>query len=517
MLLCCDLARATRGARTRGHVLSSWVRLPPSRVVVGCIGARRRRHALVSAIKCKGNSGAAAGNTPPSLRISVCQSARASGTCWRACAGRGRRGVVLRVYHALAAHAKANAATAELPPAGQWLRAANIGARKTSDIQRHCSSSCPALAENSNSCDARRALVGYTLCKFGRKRSLRSAHASDCTAMLHSPRCSWGRKMAAPPPLPSGSISQSSGGKARKPSLPLPPRSSPSPRSSRAGGKARKPPLAPQPRSSPELTRPRSSSNSRSSLADGGMARKPSGGKTKKPRRPRSAPTRPLSDHQDSSDTLASTHPGSMRGEHSSLHPAVPPPPPPPPRRSASPPPPGSDVLTDTPGELARDTEESSRAPPCSTEPSGEEGERAGAEAALQGGVMLDELEEAAAAVATLQMAKAEEEAEGGRRGGSSGEEGEEEGEEEGGLPSTAPAASAALCALWGPGGARWAGGRLCGLADLSLRCILRNLAQQERPRRVPLHRALHRASLRALYRALHSALHSAVPNRAQH
>ena len=154
MLLCCDLARATRGARTRGHVLSSWVRLPPSRVVVGCIGARRRRHALVSAIKCKGNSGAAAGNTPPSLRISVCQSARASGTCWRACAGRGRRGVVLRVYHALAAHAKANAATAELPPAGQWLRAANIGARKTSDIQRHCSSSCPALAENSNSCAA---------------------------------------------------------------------------------------------------------------------------------------------------------------------------------------------------------------------------------------------------------------------------------------------------------------------------------------------------------------------------
>ena len=174
-------------------------------------------------------------------------------------------------------------------------------------------------------------------------------------------------------------------------------------------------------------------------------------------------------------------------------------------------------MLTDTPGELARDTEESSRAPPCSTEPSGEEGERAGAEAALQGGVMLDELEEAAAAVATLQMARAEEEAEGGRRRGSSGEEGEEEGEEEGGLPSTAPAASAALCALWGPGGARWAGGRLCGLADLSLRCILRNLAQQERPRRVPLHRALHRASLRALYRALHSALHSAVPNRAQH
>ena len=46
---------------------------------------------------------------------------------------------------------------------------------------------------------------------------------------------------------------------------------------------------------------------------------------------------------------------------------------------------------------------------------------------------MLDELEEAAAAVATLQMARAEEEAEGGRRGGSSGEEGEEEGEEEGG------------------------------------------------------------------------------------
>ena len=191
MLLCCDLARATRGSRTRGHVLSSWVRLPPSRVVVGCIGARRRRHALVSAIKCKGNSGAAAGNTPPSLRISVCQSARASGTCWRACAGRGRRGVVLRVYHALAAHAKANAATAELPPAGQWLRAANIGARNPSDIQRHCSRSCPALAENSNSCDAH-ACVGWlyfvqvwtkTIAPLSTRKRLHS-HAPFATMLL---------------------------------------------------------------------------------------------------------------------------------------------------------------------------------------------------------------------------------------------------------------------------------------------------------------------------------------------
>ena len=127
MLLRCDLARATCGAGTRAHGLSSWVRLPPSRVNVGCMqfaSDRGRRQTLVSAIKCKGNRAAAVWGAV--LRLGVCQCAKVRGTCWRACAGRGRRGVVLRVYHTLAAHANANAATAELPPAGQSLRA-NIG------------------------------------------------------------------------------------------------------------------------------------------------------------------------------------------------------------------------------------------------------------------------------------------------------------------------------------------------------------------------------------------------------
>ena len=73
---------------------------------------------------------------------------------------------------------------------------------------------------------------------------------------------------------------------------------------------------------------------------------------------------------------------------------------------------------------------------------------------------------------------------EGGEGEGGDGGEGEDEGGKGGvgkadGLPSTAPAASAALGALWGVGGSRWAGGRLCGLAELSLRCILQSLAQQ--------------------------------------
>ena len=73
---------------------------------------------------------------------------------------------------------------------------------------------------------------------------------------------------------------------------------------------------------------------------------------------------------------------------------------------------------------------------------------------------------------------------EGGEGEGGEGGEGEDEGGKGGvgkadGLPSTAPAASAALGALWGFGGSRWAGGRLCGLAELSLRCILQSLAQQ--------------------------------------
>ena len=155
MLLCGDLARATRGAGTRGHGLSSWVGLPPSRVGVGCIhsaSAREGRQALVSAIKCKGNSAPAAMGAV--LEFRLCQSAKVSGTCWRACAGRSRRGVGLRVYHTLAAHANANAATAELPPAGQSLRA-NIGGRAITKISTVGISSVfvqapPALADSSN-------------------------------------------------------------------------------------------------------------------------------------------------------------------------------------------------------------------------------------------------------------------------------------------------------------------------------------------------------------------------------
>jgi hypothetical protein len=163
MLLCGDLARATRGAGTRGHGLSSWVGLPPSRVGVGCIhsaSAREGRQALVSAIKCKGNSAPAAMGAV--LEFRLCQSAKVSGTCWRACAGRSRRGVGLRVYHTLAAHANANAATAELPPAGQSLRA-NIGGRAITKISTVGISSVfvKAASRSSNVATITRSPLGF--------------------------------------------------------------------------------------------------------------------------------------------------------------------------------------------------------------------------------------------------------------------------------------------------------------------------------------------------------------------
>ena len=118
LLLCCEPARR---AGTRGDGLSSRVR-PRSRVrCIHLASARERRHAIVSAINCKGNSAATAFGTVS--RLSMCQSTTVRGARWRACAGRARRGVGLRVYNTLAAHANANAATAGLPPAGQSLRA----------------------------------------------------------------------------------------------------------------------------------------------------------------------------------------------------------------------------------------------------------------------------------------------------------------------------------------------------------------------------------------------------------
>ena len=166
MLLRCDLARATRGAGTRGHGLSSWVRLPPSRVSVGCMqfaSDRGSRHTLVSAIKCKGNRAAAVLSAV--LRLGVCQCAKVSGTRWRACAGRGRRGVVLRVHHTLAAHTNANAATAELPPAGQSLRANMIRPQKIFRGFYEIDKRWPDISNFA----ADRALV-RSLCKSGKLR-----------------------------------------------------------------------------------------------------------------------------------------------------------------------------------------------------------------------------------------------------------------------------------------------------------------------------------------------------------
>ena len=141
-------------------------------------------------------------------------------------------------------------------------------------------------------------------------------------------------------------------------------------------------------------------------------------------------------------------------------------------------------MLTGTAGESAGSTAESCQALPCSVETAGEEDERAEAAPATS------DSSEPARLVSNSSSLGLEKEStvagggdgEGGGGEGGGGEGGEGGGGNASGLPSTAPAASAALGALWGPGGVRWAGGRLGGvLADLSLRRILQSLAQQER------------------------------------